>query len=482
MPTPILSRAAALLLVTSSLPVAAGCGGHTKVPAPLPGPGDDLDGAAGPARDGGAARLDGSRPDLPVTTPASGPIAPWTARTIGAPGMAASEVRSGTNLMVIRAGGAAVGGTADSFEFVSQKVRGDFDLVARVRSLQMVDPDTKVGLMARAGDGEAGAANVFLAVLADPMRGGLLQARAAPDGPTTTGAPDAGVRAGQWLRLVRQGRSFTALRSAARLVWTKVGSHDLDLPPELTVGIAVSARSATATTTAEIDGLRLHGFENQPATREWALEEMGAIGASALWNGANLTFTGMGDGPSLLTDSGAFAHRSASGNQSLTVRVAAFTHADPYARVALMVREGPPVAFSRTQPSVILSVTAGMGVHFQSRAFNNLMATVAPVKAGVKAPVWLRLERVENPGPAGSRFTGSYSTDGVTWTVAGSAAFALPEPYLIGVMANSNGTTTPAVATLTDLSLGAANPPPPPPPPMDAARPDSARPDAGGGG
>jgi regulation of enolase protein 1 (concanavalin A-like superfamily) len=469
-----LGRAASLL----SLVCLAGCGSTTHAPMPPDrgGP-DDSDAAVVERRDGAAVSRDGSPRDLPVSSAINGPLAPWTARAVGAP-PPAGDVRSNTGVMVVRAGGAEVNGTADSFQWVSQKVRGDFDLLGRVRSLQLADPESKAGLMVRAGD-EPGAANVFLAVLADPMKGGLLQSRAAAGGPTSPGGMDTGVRAGAWLRLTRRGRTFTGYRSAARLVWTKVGSVDLDLPPELSAGVAVSARSATATTVAEIDALRLAAFEG--ATRDWSLEEMTGMGASAQGTGTGLALSGLGDTPSLLTDSGTFAYQSASGNQALTVRVASFSHPEPFARVALMIREGPPVLFARTQPSVILSVTAGLGVQFQSRAANNTMAHVVPVKEGVKAPIWLRLERIEVPLPVGSRFTGSYSTDGITWMVVGSTSFPLPEPYLIGVMANSNGSTTPAAATLTDLSLGAATTPPPPPP-VDAARPDAPRPDAGSGG
>lgn len=426
-----------------------------------------------------AVRLDAAgdvvRRETPPPAPPNGPIAPWAAKDIGAVGMQREEVRSSLGVMTVRSGGMEVGGTADSFQFVSQKVRGDFELLARVRSLQLVDPDTKAGIMVRANDADPGAANVFLAVLADPMRGGLWQYRPAAAGPTTFGPTDTGVRANQWLRITRTGRTFTAYRSATRLAWTKVGSADLDLPPEVSAGIAVAARSPMVATTAEIDGLRLHNLGSQPATSGWNLEEMAAIGGSAIWNGTTLNFSGLGDTPSLLSESGTFAYQTASGNQTLTVRVANFTHKDPAARVALMIREGPPVVFTRTQPAVILGVTPGMGVHFQSRAFNNLMATLAPVQPGM-APIWLRLERTEQPGPMGSKFTGFFSADGRSWTMVGTASFALPEPYLIGVLGSSNGSTTPVTSTLTDVSLtsGATTPPPLTP---DAGRPPDASPD-----
>jgi hypothetical protein len=426
-----------------------------------------------------AVRLDATgdlvRRETPPPAPPNGPIAPWAAKDIGAAGMQREEVRSSLGVMTVRSGGMEIGGTADSFQYISQKVRGDFELLARVRSLQFVDPDTKAGIMVRANDTEPGAANFFLAVLGDPMRGGLFQYRAAAAGPTTLGPTDTGVRANQWLRITRKGRTFTAYRSASRLAWTRVGSADLDLPPELSAGIAVSARNAMQATTAEIDGLRLQNLESQPATKDWSLEELGSIGGSAIWNGTTLAFSGLGDTPSLLSESGTFAYQTASGSQTLTVRVASFTHKDPSARMALMIREGPPVVFARTQPAVIIGVTPGMGVHFQSRAFNNLMATLAPIKDGLKAPIWLRLERADEPPPAGSRFTGSYSEDGRTWTVVGSASFALPEPYLIGVLGSSNGSTSPVTAALTDVSLiGGAAPAPPPAPPPDAGRPADA--------
>jgi hypothetical protein len=460
--------------VVTFLSLATACTGTSHQANPGQGgsgPDPETPDAAAPRPD---ASLDVVRRETPPPAPPNGPIAPWAAKDIGPPGMQREEVRSSVGVMTVRAGGMEVGGTADSFQYVSQKVRGDFELLARVRSLQMVDPDTKAGIMVRANDTEPGAANVFLAVLADPMRGGLLQYRAAAAGPTTLGPTDTGVRAGQWLRITRKGRTFTAYRSAARLSWTRVGSVDLDLPPEVSAGIAVSAKNAMLATTAEIDGLRLQNLETQPATQSWSLEELGGIGGSALWNGPTLNFSGLGDTPSLLSESGTFAHQTASGSQTLTVRVASFTHKDPSARVALMIREGPPVVFSRTQPAVVLGVTPGMGVHFHSRAFNNLMATLAPIKEGVQAPLWLRLERFDDPGPPqGSRFVGSYSMDGRTWTPVGSAIFALPEPYLVGVLGSSNGSTTPVMATLTDISLTAGTTPAPAPPPADAGRPEA---------
>ena len=431
----------------------------------------DEDTGAPLAADGGAR--DVVRREATPPAPPSGPIAPWTAADVGAVGTFKAEVRASATLVTVRAAGLDVGGAADAFHFLSQKAHGDFELLARVRSLQMVAADTKAGLMVRAGEGDPAAPNFFLAVLADPMRGGQLQIRATAGGATTVLGPDPGVRPGQWLRITRRGRTLTAARSTSRLDWTKVGSADLDLPAEVTVGVAVASRSATAPTTVEIDALRVNDLASQAATRDWTLDEIAAMGGSAIWSGGALAVAGFGEPLSLLMESGLLACANASGNQVLTVKVASFAHGDPNARVGLTIRQGPPVVFSRGQPAVLLSLTAGAGLQFQSRAFNNLMATVAPPVPGIKAPVWLRLERIEQPGPpVASRFVGSYSADGNQWTVVGESTFALPEPFLIGVAAGSNGSGTQARASLTDVSLGAGASPPAPVP--DAARPADA--------
>jgi hypothetical protein len=418
---------------------------------------------------GDTARREVAPPPAPTPVPA-----PWAGKDIGNVGAVRGEARGG-GIITLRAGGTDLLGAADGFYFLSQRVRGDFEIVARVRSLQLADPETRAGIMVRANDTDPGAPNVCLCVVADPMRGGTFQYRAAAAAATTVGPADPGVRAGQWLRLTRKGRTIATYRSGNRLNWLRVGSVDLDLPVDVVAGVAVTARNAAMATTAEVDALRLQNLDGQAATRDWMLDDLGGIGASAVYNGATLTLSGTSDSFSLLTDAGVYAFQPTSGNQSLTVKVAALMHPVATARVGLMIREGPPVVFQRTQPAAIISVTVGMGVQFQSRASNNLMATVAPIKDGVRAPVWLRLERTDDPAaPFMTRVTGSFSLDGVQWTVVGSAVVPLPEPYLLGVMGTSAGSATPVTAALTDLAVGAAGPPPPSPPPPDAARPPDA--------
>jgi hypothetical protein len=311
--------------------------------------------------------------------------------------------------------------------------------------------------MVRANDTEPGAANVFLGVLADRMKGGFLSSRNASGAAAVTAVMDVGIRDGQWLRITRTGRTFTAYRSTQlRVNWTKVGSVEIDLPAEVVVGLAVASRNPMRPTVTELSALRLHNLGSQATTRDWTLDEMGsAAGGVATYDAEGLKLAGLGEPLSLLNDAGLYAFQEASGEQMLTVKVGAFTHANAPARVGLMLREGPSIqlAISRSTPAAILTVTAGMGVQFLGRTLPLMMGTVTGIE-GVAAPVWLRLTRTELPGqPAQSLVTGSYSRDGMAWTEVGSTTFSLPEPFLIGAYASSNGGSVPVAATLTDLSL-----------------------------
>jgi regulation of enolase protein 1 (concanavalin A-like superfamily) len=396
---------------------------------------------------------------LPPLPPPNGPWPTWVSRDIG---MVASPGRvwSGAGPPLrIQSGGTDIGGVADSFHFVSRQVAGDFEIVARIGSLQMASPDSTAGLMVRASEDDPAAANVFVGVLADRTKGGVLLQRSRSGEAAVTVVTDVGVRDGQWwLRLTRKGRTLTAYRSAMyRLNWTRIGSVDIDLPAEVVAGLAVASRNPDRPTVSEVTALRLQNLDSQPATRSWAFDEIGsvAVGGIATHVGDGLELAGLGEPLSLLNDSGVYAFQTAEGEQVLTVKVGAFTHPNPAARVGLMLREGPVLQFvvSRGGPAVVLTVTAEMGVQFMTRHQPFMMGEVTSVEA-VKAPVWLRLTRTELPGqPAQSLVSGAYSIDGVQWAQVGSIQFSLPEPFLIGVHATSSGGSLPVASTLTELSL-----------------------------
>ena len=139
------------------------------------------------------------------------------------------------------------------------------------------------------------------------------------------------------------------------------------------------------------------------------------------------------DGSFLLSNLGAdiwspadtlkFVAQPLAGDGALVVRIASVNSADGWSRCGLMMREN----FVPSAKNVLLSLTSGNGLVFQSR---RLVAGPTALRAAASAttpPVWLKLERL------GANFIASYSADGLSWTEQGRETLELPETIQVGV-------------------------------------------------
>src|SRR5262249_6304895 len=79
----------------------------------------------------------------------SGVPTPWTSGDVGATGVAGTA-SYGAGTFTVRGAGADVWGSADAFQFVSQPLAGDGQIIARVASLQNTSAFAKAGVMIRA--------------------------------------------------------------------------------------------------------------------------------------------------------------------------------------------------------------------------------------------------------------------------------------------------------------------------------------------
>ena len=182
---------------------------------------------------------------------------------IGAPALAGSGTfRLGT--YQITASGADIGGTSDQFHFVYQPVTGDLDIEARVASLKKVNNKTKAGVMIRQTL-TTDSPHAFALVTSGS--GLAFERRLAAGGATVNTAGAAGT-APQWVRLKRTGSTIESFSSADGQTWTSMGSDTIAMTDTVYVGLAVTSHSATAATTASIDGLTVQvpANQNQPPT------------------------------------------------------------------------------------------------------------------------------------------------------------------------------------------------------------------------
>ncbi|HXG48252.1 MAG TPA: hypothetical protein VNO52_11560 [Methylomirabilota bacterium] len=158
--------------------------------------------------------------------------------------------------VIVTAGGLDLQNAADQLHFVHRAVDGDFD--ARVRAESLVgdgrfESVAKVILAARESTA-AGSAAVNVFVTPPPPGNNWISSsyRATTDGGTNViypGTPPGGLP-DVWLRLTRQGNTFTSYSSEDGTTWTQLGSANVPLANSLLVGFGANSHRNTRRVTA----------------------------------------------------------------------------------------------------------------------------------------------------------------------------------------------------------------------------------------
>ncbi|HET7694711.1 MAG TPA: nitrilase-related carbon-nitrogen hydrolase [Vicinamibacterales bacterium] len=192
--------------------------------------------------------------DSVTVQPVSPPAPVWQSQDIGVVGVAgdASET-AGT--FTIRGSGADVWGTADAFHFVWQRLSGDRDIIARVATVEYVQPWVKAGVMIRE-QLTADSAHAFM--LVSPGKGLAFQRRVSAGGLSTSTTGGAGT-APAWVKLERRGNVISAYRSADGVTWTFVGNDTFAMGTDVYVGLVVSSHDNTRLATATFDSVTVTG-------------------------------------------------------------------------------------------------------------------------------------------------------------------------------------------------------------------------------
>jgi hypothetical protein len=377
---------------------------------------------------------------------------PWLVRDVGDVGALPGSLAAGSTAFTVRGAGAGIGGTADGFFFAYQKIAGDGEIVARVKSLLKVSGTAEVGIMVRADEVGPGAPYVFLSLSGAVAQGGHLRSRLTVGGPSDS-VPDVTLKEGRLLRLARTGKVVTAYRDDGAGGWTQVGVIEVTLPDEIAVGLAISDGAAATVASAELDQARVSNLDADAATKGWVLRELGTMGSSAIVSGGVLTVSGLGERLVSTSDVGVLVQQAGSGSRTITARITELSGARPDTRVGLMIREGTPDAPSTAPAYAMMSLTLSQGVQFQNRSRPAIGAQAGAGMSGVVAPVWLRLEKLDDITGNMSTFTGFLSTDGKTWNVLDSLTFPLQQPYSLGVFVLAGSPSTFAGARLSDLTV-----------------------------
>ncbi len=158
------------------------------------------------ARDNAAGARTSAAVAVTVTGTPTGLPAPWANGDIGGPALSGSASASAGTYSLVGAG-TDIWGTSDQFHFVNQPLQGDVEVIARVASLQQMDPWSKAGIMIR--ESLTGGSR-HTSMLASSANGWSFQRRIATAGTSSHSAGPGGAAPG-WVRLVRARQSVQRL-------------------------------------------------------------------------------------------------------------------------------------------------------------------------------------------------------------------------------------------------------------------------------
>jgi FG-GAP-like repeat len=336
---------------------------------------------------------------------------------IGAVGVGGGGTFDGTTLTV-RGSGSDIWGTADAFHWAYRFPSGDFEITARVLSVENIDQWTKAGLMIREG-GLAGARHVSLFATPTDVKGVAFQRRLVTNG-ASVHTPGPSVAPPVWLKLVRRGDVVYAYsRKTVNNPWTLVGTQTFAAANNSAIAaIVVSSHDNTRLAAAKFDNVSF-----------WTSEDIFSDGRVGSTSSDGITTTIEGDGADIwgTADGFRFHYTPWVGDGTITVRVRSLENTDAWAKAGVMFRE----SLSSNSKHVMAIVSPGKGLAMQYRSATEGESRNAGLRAGT-APEWLRLVR------AGDVFTGYASQDGITWVTLGTVTILMDRAVLVGLPVTSH--------------------------------------------
>jgi hypothetical protein len=191
-------------------------------------------------------------------------------------------VEAPTGTYTIKATGNDIWGNADEFHFAYKEVTsGTVTIIAKVESLEVINKDSKAGIMIR-DSLEPGSRNTALLLTPDPEKGLRFQNRLTIDGTTERGDDDLdpNAMAPYWLKLERTtGGLVRAYRSPDGKddTWTQFGLRVIQMSMPVYVGLAVTSHDAAQVCEAKFSNV---SFASTNVGSQWSDQDIGIVSNS----------------------------------------------------------------------------------------------------------------------------------------------------------------------------------------------------------
>lgn len=198
----------------------------------------------------------------------------WTFTPIGSLRGKALYTSAQDSTFAVSGAGSDIGGSADSEGFLYKKITGDATLTVRLSSTD--ESFYKVGIQMRSSlDANAQRVGMTLGELGCRLL--RMCTRYSNNSNTTWTEITNYGRAPLWLRLKREGRTFTAFLSRDNVTWHQVGSVSVSMPGTYYVGMASCSGSTSKEYEAIFDHVSLEGKVFVPIIKPSAPASLSAI-------------------------------------------------------------------------------------------------------------------------------------------------------------------------------------------------------------
>lgn len=150
------------------------------------------------------------------------------------------EIKEDTAYLVSGSGN-DIWNASDEFHFVYKPGAGSQAIIARIASMENTNEWAKAGVMMRETD-DPGSKHVMMVLT--PGNGSSFQRRTVTGGPSDHSTPNDHLTAPYWVKLIRDGNTFSGYNSVNGRNWTKVNEISFNMTDSIYIGLSVTSHNA----------------------------------------------------------------------------------------------------------------------------------------------------------------------------------------------------------------------------------------------
>jgi hypothetical protein len=191
--------------------------------------------------------------------------------TVWLRGDAAAFAETSPGTIIMNGIGTDIWGSGDQCRFAYRQLKGNGTILAKVESVANTNGWAKAGVMIRESI-DAGSTHAMVVVT--PANGVSFQRRAL-SGDVSTGTDTPGLAAPYWVKVTRNGSTFTAQRSPDGVTWSDITvSPAITIPmaSDVLIGLVVTSHAANVVCSAKFSNVSTTGS----VSGQWQTAEIGA--------------------------------------------------------------------------------------------------------------------------------------------------------------------------------------------------------------